>query len=938
MPLQQFRSNNGWVLDTNVPVVVDENTLDYYVMWEDIQLAFPNISHLLDDSGHRVLYSVDSISAVLETPLRVNYFPVPYTVILRPSPETGSASHPSIDQKLHNIRTDFSECRSLHLHLQASASWKRELFAKIAVTCEYLRQRLQSDLNELEISRAVFSSSEKIQCEYIQENIAAFAQWAQNSDRQNKLQNPIDFATQRLEFVQPRLFLVLPRHARESAVPLFRLHFLCEIKDMWSMSRHPKHIHLPDHPGYDIVRHDEFFRIYGHYALSMLELVKYGFSGSYTFVPKLSTFEILGNTDGMYHGYGLTLDNIEYLVDQAIQYLQGYTQGLIRPEIWPTAAETHGIGKFLDVPQGDSGTSGLNCTILDLNDTRWLCHGHSFVGDNDLSYFYLFVYSHGGMVDIHQSLVTVNVASLLKVQEFSGHLKRTGCMFDVTLCLGWHASMSELEKIVQIISSCGIKILYIDGVSLMAHPQPSLHWNQDAFLMHVINSAIHLLIFRHYPRPSEHYVYLGRSATNAHGITQRVTVATAVHALILKATANIRQIPWLPLRRGLDQYREGIDALYGTKDPTGHLTNLTKELVRLEVLDITGIDLFYNGMWFGRIEVTDGIACGLSETKFPNPLFTERSIPGNALNRLIYRPNDLQDALQLYNLVDGYHSLKQIELLVHETEAFNDIVTELYRRWMGPNRLQLVLCEKGVDENNVRNIATFVTWNEQMLHKAIICLWWSSDHVVSRACNATLLEAAMRQFPGTLTSFSLDISSLTDRALFRIKSVLQQVRLEKLHIKCVPFQGSLHVPVLQMLRAIQWPTIKSLVLSGEKIDCWIQVWTSDRRGLIPLDETGPCQLLSFQVHGAGSPVPQMLSHQSALWIHELVYSAEMLTELCLENVRTVEAMDWQMIWSAFNMENEEVASSLEAIFSKMNIHVRDAQGCLQTGIHSNITQ
>jgi len=88
------------------------------------------------------------------------------------------------------------------------------------------------------------------------------------------------------------------------------------------------------------------------------------------------------------------------------------------------------------------------------------------------------------------------------------------------------------------------------------------------------------------------------------------------------------------------------------------------------------------------------------------------------------------------------------------------------------------------------------------------------------------------------------------------------------------------------------------VLSGDKIDTWIRLWTNG--GTLLFDHDGyPPQLTCLIIQGTGA-AGQSLSHATALAIHGLVYISPLL-ELQLKNIHFQEEQDWCLIIGAVNL-------------------------------------
>ncbi|KAG0091795.1 hypothetical protein BGZ92_011644 [Podila epicladia] len=170
-------------------------------------------------------------------------------------------------------------------------------------------------------------------------------------------------------------------------------------------------------------------------------------------------------------------------------------------------------------------------------------------------------------------------------------------------------------------------------------------------------------------------------------------------------------------------------------------------------------------------------------------------------------------------------------------------------------------------------------------------LQWDCDYVFWHLSDysTSFLNAASQQHPSALTSFIMDVSQLSPVGLSFVPEILRRSSLEHLTVMCTLFHPSLANYFARLLDSVQWCILKSLILSGDKIDEWCQLWPS------PISP----RLLSFQITGWSSAV-QMLSHSSALFIHQLIFSSP-LVELHFENVQFQEKCDWVLVINSMDL-------------------------------------
>lgn len=187
---------------------------------------------------------------------------------------------------------------------------------------------------------------------------------------------------------------------------------------------------------------------------------------------------------------------------------------------------------------------------------------------------------------------------------------------------------------------------------------------------------------------------------------------------------------------------------------------------------------------------------------------------------------------------------------------------------------------------------------------------WQSQYVSGLRADqdARVLDIATLKFPSVVTSLTLNLSAFTRPGLSSIQKVLQRSSLERLVVHCSHFDPSLREYFGQVLSNVQWPTIKSLILIGVKIDDWIRVWTELGNIFGASPGLGP-RLSCFDIVGTDSGIP--LSRFSALSLHRLVYSSN-LGEVCLENIQLQDGGNWDLIIGAFDFATLKSLSFLNS--------------------------
>lgn len=165
------------------------------------------------------------------------------------------------------------------------------------------------------------------------------------------------------------------------------------------------------------------------------------------------------------------------------------------------------------------------------------------------------------------------------------------------------------------------------------------------------------------------------------------------------------------------------------------------------------------------------------------------------------------------------------------------------------------------------------------------CLQWGCDHFFLHFSDsyASLLESTTENHPAVLTSFTLDISDLSEAGLAYIERVLSRSDLEYICILCVQFKPALYYAVARVLQNVLRYSLKTLVLTGENIDGWLQLWP------VAFD----LRLQSLHIQGTG-PSLNRLSHASVMVIHQLLYESPFV-ELHFGNIYLQGTSDWGLI-------------------------------------------
>lgn len=813
-------------------------------------------------------------------PPRIKYWSSGYTVVWKQAPKN---DHGSNSDPLHQIRADFSYYKLLIEMVPKHNFGNSDAFLQFFATKNYYHSKVLDTLFQIKNNDAATQRRK----ERMRQEIARLDQQVpQASDYDIMLK----LSTQSYGLFQRspnRLFLILPTNLdywneTNIAKHAFRLYFMCNNTEtaFWDPSIQPHHVHISCHPGYALIRPQEFLQHHGSHALAVLLMVKYGYRDFVYDVPDLDSSKIVKNTLRAIPHHGLTNNNIGPLVNKAIAYVRSF---LKRNQNSRPNCHSWDIVSFLNLDGNDNGTGDLvRHKYGESFENQWICKDHVPL-DPGTRALEKFVQSRGTM-DRQNSTLKVTLASRSEAYRLATYMKGKAWYFELSVSVSWKPSRSELQEVCQVLVRAGFPVLHVHGVSSSIVSQGPIEFTC---------SCTSLIVLHDYLQPGESYVCITPGQERKGHI-----------GLFFRRKIEVSGIFWDHLAYYLFDEVLKIRKRIAPRA----FKELTKKLDQQTALDLSGISVFdpvSNG-WQGRFGFTEGKFPELDEASIPCTRFSAADLERGLLRRLVLQSYNVDDMLRVISLMERNPMLKKIEVPAKVNSVFEMVAS--IRQGCHSHALPLELTFVHQQETVLARVAIRGIDNpessEARSHSeknpAIDIQEWRLDHVSGpiRDEDAQLLESASLLFSTALTSLTLDTTALTAQGLVSLKSVLQRSTLEHLHIKCVPFMPFFGASIGQVLRAIQWPTIKSLSLSGNNIDDWLKLWVSDG-GLQDLvgvwihpSSPGP-SLLSLDVI-ARQQNQVVLSHTSALAICRLLYSCR-LVELRLENILLKNKAEWDLV-------------------------------------------
>ncbi|KAI9241676.1 MAG: hypothetical protein BYD32DRAFT_405288 [Podila humilis] len=818
-------------------------------------------------------------------------------------------THESPDKEctLH-FKNLFKSLKILNEELTEETEWRsgcedepRDIFQKLAANIQYFYSMILQELERLKalgMQVQVDGMAEEQLCTYIRDMYQETLMAEYRNNCLSSLWNgSLDYDSY---YPAPRLFIVLPADLdtwidSDTATHSFRLFFMCENKKQESETPEdtPQHVHLSNHPGYNLQRPQEFFQIYGDYVLRLLQMVECGYSNNRHVVPALNSFKILCDHDTVVSGSHLSKETIGSLVAKSIAYIQK-----LSPSKWiedPTlsANQSAMIKAYLEIPDNGDGQGNLHRNIKALDtafpttEVLWMCQWHNErqLHQEAFQELQVFVQSHGGHVCMQEATFESNEDT----DQFCTLLLGTKHTFNLSIKINWKSTRSSMAKLCRDVACTGTVILEIDGVTLDSQPegpvQHSCHLFSDVFLEGKFPRFIALL---NYPRPHERRLYfkdfslrmLGSPVHSTFNWVDLLDISRKFEASVCEAqkasgySTAAREFRSALEHIGLPSATEFTMARTSTTGEAGTQRRIDWAY-KFDLQELAFVDAYSRDM-SGLTSVLLSKSLQRLMVHFDKDLSLRYK-----LAHVLKINTRLQELSFSYYGHDILYYIRYIVCLWDNMSDSSLTLIDHMRGMQGRTIMQLTRdcghcllpCSNALDSRKSDPSVC-----QQPPHAlGFDILQMDCDHVFSQLSNVSSLMLAifMKYFPSALnplTLLTLDVSRLSREGLLSVETILQLSNLEYLKVICTPVKSHMSIAVARVLRSIQWSTLKSLTITGGHIETWISIWMSAHSNPFnPYRTFGGPQLLHLHLHRTGSAPPQLLSHASALFVHGFVY-------------------------------------------------------------------
>ncbi|KAG0340985.1 hypothetical protein BG000_010535 [Podila horticola] len=648
----------------------------------------------------------------------------------------------------------------------------------------------------------------------------------------------------------------------------------------------PQHVHLSNHPGYSLKRPQDFFREYGDYTLRLLKIVKQGYSNAKYEIPPLNTSKALWNCNPYVIGDNFTKETLESLIDKAVSHLQE----LFLPKaknLSMTRNQAAAIKTYLDVHDGDAEGNLIRYVNGD-QDVHWICDRHAFqlVSLGSVDILKAFVLGHGGRIDIQQATLSIELGSAVEADQFRTSLTNTSFTFDISIKLSWKATRSYIKDLCQDIATTKTVVLAIDGVTLDIRPQDHVQYATNLCADIVRNTKLRLITLLNYPRPQAQLICARRCL-----VQSMSPLRDSVHSWV-ELKADLQEFDYLSDMQEVPDINIAVAEWLQIVSLRHGLSNVT----------------MMTADYGNRAAVFDLKKGGFVEAYSLDKACPKIVLSCGSLQTLTVDINNLEFDHEFFHAVQESTSLLELNICFHGRKILYDAeqIVKMWRRAASQCHLTLIDRLEGNQSRIVAQLATRESDNHYSAGGAlkgdcvvdsmiIEFLQWDCDQVNFQLSDysASLIDTATQQHPSILSSLTLDISHISRVGLTSLQNILRRSSLEYLSIVCTPFDPILSDSIAEVLDSVQWFTVKSLVLSGENIDGWLQLWS----------HAAAYQLLFLAIQGAG-PNLQELSHSSVLFVHHLIATG-MLLELHHQNIELQEKNDWALIEEIGSVATED---------------------------------
>ncbi|KAF9356466.1 hypothetical protein BGX34_009920, partial [Mortierella sp. NVP85] len=478
-----------------IPTLLDKTSGQHIILFEDIRALFRH-AICVRKGRELVPFELDEKFSRRE-PWRIIHHPDVVLDVVVDEPGKGKATAGRSPVSLHG---DSSEDQN-----PAESQSSTQVTTRVSTMLEEIDSHLETMISNA-ISKLSFTERIDKQFEHIYTQLDEFNENQKQIIRnQEELKNMVHTALNRLSIIHsriqalitqtyelheypiPRLFIVLPKQANfrdKVSKPFsnqYRLYFLCECgkHTMKANSRIPHAIHLANHEGYDIDQPTEFFKKYGSYVLTMLQLIKYGFTAAGIVVPALAYFKIVDGINDAQKSLQPLLRDFRSQVENFVKVLEDQRDQDRGPTVEGSTtgertnlenvqllqgAELRKLESYLIRHDKGRVLGNLNRIVTLDGHVKWVCNYHrGNYRDKSMQELRDVVRLNNGNLDMKKGKLTVKVSTQATAQQLYDAMRRARMIQSLDIRLEWNVSKTELKAFADTVCASKISQLDMDG-------------------------------------------------------------------------------------------------------------------------------------------------------------------------------------------------------------------------------------------------------------------------------------------------------------------------------------------------------------------------------------------------------------------------------------------------------------------------------------------
>ncbi|KAF9311147.1 hypothetical protein BG003_007717 [Podila horticola] len=616
------------------------------------------------------------------------------------------------------------------------------------------------------------------------------------------------------DYATSALFVVLPSDPDSwvddnPSTHLFRLYFLCDKSlDALAQREMRQHIHLSNHPGYNLKRPQEFFRKYGDYVLRMLQLIRLGYSDNIYDIPSIDTFNILWEFK-THASSNLNRRNIRSLVDMAIAHIQKISPPRWIMEPGLTRNQSAAIKDFLDVQHGDNAEGNLYRYIDSQQCVSWRCQKHKekYFGRKPLEDLEAYVGRRQGQMDLQQTTLVAKLQSYTESNEFHRLLTDIKLMLNLSIKLNWNTTRSYVEKLCQDVAQLKTVTRGIDNIILNIYPQGYVHYTRNNFVDILPENSLQLVTLISHPQPQEQCIHIGNFS-----LQSRIAPFRSSHS-------------WMELRTDFDR----VWKLVSEAQVASECEDMVMELLLVQRkygLSDTTLVTIHGDKWGAVFDLKDLAVVEAYSHDAECPQAVRSS---GSLRQLTIDLHHLDFDEEFLQILEANPGLQYLNVACNGQRVFF-YIERLIKFWRkSPSPYCLTLIDR-LEDTQGRIVAQIMiqkldTCPLEVGHSStsaregrqvapppgIRFQKWEEDQASIRTdYHAVFLDMVTQQHSSALRLLTMDASQLSPNNFISLQNVLRQSRLEHLNIVCKPVSPTMSQSIKEVLRAIPWDTLKSL--------------------------------------------------------------------------------------------------------------------------------